>query len=1362
MTSIKTLNHYSFIIILLSMMCLPYQTQAAPGTIENSPLFLANRAEPNIFFMMDDSNSMDTELMTPEYVATWGGIMQLTQSGSTRDYRFVMGRSDGSPSSTDTSFDNHTNNTRIIPHFDAMFTVPGSTTTINPTSLASIHYASPTNSIYGVWRARSYQYNAMYYNPHIDYTAWAGVTSAGTNYTDLIDPSDTNFLTQVTRVPYDPYIYDETSATGFDITSNASVILRLPRNADQGPRSGNNTVTHSYYPAYYNVWNDTDSDGTVDATDEFRKIEIRSTTTVCSTGTNAEQYSSGCMRRSYNQEINNFAHWFAYHRKRKSVAKFGTSHVINNNNGVRMGLSMIHETGTSANSHEEQALDTLNSDPTTGHKRSVLNALYSMDTDSGTPLHAALAAAGNYYDCNGSTPFGNPSDGCGIQTTPPTGSTQAPGECQQNYTVLVTDGDYSDTNSIGNVDNNNTVNNWTYYPTGTAVTQNFQFDSAPYNDSVSNTLADLAMYYYERDLDTSMDNRVPIICGVDENPAQHMVTYIVGFGVEGSLDPTTLPPHPQLGYADNCPTTTQTAPAWPTSISSFNDIIDDVVHAAYNGRGQYLSAQDPQTLTDSLNNTLRNIASRTGAAAAISLDSSSISAGSTAFFARFNSSTWEGEFSAFPIAADGSIGTTATWDAHTLLETKAATDRAIVTFNPATDTGIAFRTLGSLTTAQQNDLLTPPNSTTPATGSGATTTAQARLDYIRGDHSCETTSTATCSASKTFRDRIINNATFPNPTRYKLGDLINSSPIYVSTPPATLPNRDPFGANNERYSDFKDGVSSASSAFTSGQNATNRTPMIYIGGNDGMLHAFRADTGEEIWAYIPNALFSTGTGGSDAIPGLHELTETGYEHSYYVDLTPTVSDAYIDIDASGGDDWHTVLVGGLRGGGRGLFAIDITDPDELINETIPSVRETTLASRIMWEFSNADDVDMGLSFSQPQIVPMGDSGSTDWYVVFGNGYNSTNTSGTNPYASKLFILKLEGPGSDGVWNLNTDYWKIDTAYPSGAVSGTDRNGMSTPILADSDGDRIADHAYAGDLHGRLWAFDIAGTTSSNWDVYRDGTSTPIPLFTATDGDAGAGNVQPITNQPSLSFNQDVTTVTSGVGTNTPNLLVFFGTGSYLVKSDLNNSNTQTFYAVWDSGESNANRTVNRTTPGSSTNHLVAQTISTDTVSGGDTVRTMSSNAVSYTTDFGWYIDLPTSGERVIVDPLVFFDIVFFLTIIPSPDPCSFGGSSWFMAVDSQTGQAPDSPLTDFDGDNVVNSNDLTTGGRVAAGTSNNQLSLNFTVTNLASTGGGSLTCENENFEPGIEYTTHANGTVTTEELCLPKGLKAGRLSWKEL
>jgi type IV pilus assembly protein PilY1 len=292
---------------------------------------------------------------------------------------------------------------------------------------------------------------------------------------------------------------------------------------------------------------------------------------------------------------------------------------------------------------------------------------------------------------------------------------------------------------------------------------------------------------------------------------------------------------------------------------------------------------------------------------------------------------------------------------------------------------------------------------------------------------------------------------------------------------------------------------------------------------------------------------------------------------------------------------------------------------------------------VLWEFTDAHDRDLGYSFSQPSIVQMANG---RWAAVFGNGYNNSEADGTASTTGHavLYIVFLDG-GLDGVWTPGTDYIKLDTGV---GTTGTP-NGLSTPAPIDLDGDFKVEYIYAGDLFGNLWRFDVSATSPSSW-------SAPTLLF-------AAGASQPITSRPEVGLHPNSTDANPGV-------LVYFGTGKYLETTDNTTSSvpTQTFYGIWDKFE---------TSPSITRSNLLQQTV----VSASAGQRITSNNAVNWDTHKGWYLDLPTAGERQVSDSTLRNGRIIFTTLIPNDQVCSFGGTSWLMELDAKTGsRLEDSPF----------------------------------------------------------------------------------------
>ena len=754
-----------------------------------------------------------------------------------------------------------------------------------------------------------------------------------------------------------------------------------------------------------------------------------------------------------------------------------------------------------------------------------------------------------------------------------------------------------------------------------------------------------------------------------------MVTYTIAFGVDGTLTDADMP-------------TDTTSPfTWPDANAGDPQKIDDMRHAAWNSRGEFLSAKSSDKLITSLRGALASISGRTGSAASVAFNTGSLSTNSEVYLALFNSERWSGDMLAFPLDPDtGVIDPNRAWSAATQLDNRnlGSNPRTILTHN-GTD-GVALR-WNSLTTAQKNDFRTNSSGSLDNIATG-----MARLDHLRGNRNCEPSTPGTCSYSdggNTFNTKSLRERDS------RLGDILHSGPVFAGTPESNWPDIAPF-------------PSTAGSTYTDFQAANaNRAGVVYAGGNDGMLHAFLQASGEELFAYVPGPLFST-----NANEGLHYLSDPGYTHRYYVDQTVSIADAYVQTTPGGSIGWKTVLVGALRGGGRGLFALDITNP------TTISESGTVPEDVVMWEFTNANDNDLGYTFSRPSIVPLeGVSGAIRWAAVFGNGYNDTGTG-----ESQLFIVFLEG-GIDGTWTLGSDYIKIST----GTGSTTNRNGLSTPAVIDSDGDGFADRAYAGDLEGNMWAFDLSGSDTTNWDVaYRTG-QTPNPLFTTATN-------QQITTTPVIVRNSDQPTSV----TNAPNTLVIFGSGQYLTTGDISTTNTQSMYGIWDSGDDNLTRS-----------DLVEQIIGVDVSTEGVTGRTLTDVSVNYggNTEKGWFMDFPTPGERSITDPVIRGDLVFFNTTIPDNDPCNFGGSGWLMVAKWINGGKPDEVAFDLNGDGTLGNLDLV-GGLEAAG-----MQIDGLPTSPVNLG-------NKRYVATTETTD--GSSINTTDIQKVDGPDTGRLSWEEL
>lgn len=1160
-----------FRLFLILVLCLGLNIpwlNAAPGTLADSPLFLASTVKPNILMAIDDSGSMDSEnLMPTNDGALWwhtgdqsftgrdqndnavgGGVLNFNQNGNANNtwkrYFYLFPNGSGTT----------TSGRRVYTDTDGMYVVP------------------PTHEFA---YARSPDYNASYYDPDVAYTPW--VSYSGKTFSNA-DPHAAYF---------DPFYSSSGTldlTTDFDNThanwNSSNWQFRFyPGMLDVDQATTIASITDksvAYFPAtYYRPAGTPDNSG---YTGSATCLDCRAPD-----GTLMDKYeikpTNYATTAQYDAAIQNFANWFSYYRRRHQAMRAGIGQAFDGQQNLNVGIFSIN------NRTSVTMLDM----GVSGERDQFYGKLYAIVGNSGTPNRQAVYHMGDLFaaENNGVINY----------------------QCQQNFGILFTDG-YSNNSStgfnVGNADRNL---------------------GAPYEDGTGNTLADVAMYFYNTQLrstefPTAGQVPVPSACfgaspdpWTDCNSNLHMSFFAVTLGSKGHIYGVT---HNTIADAYSTP------PTWQAPNAARDPVqIDDLYHGTINGRGDMLNATTPAEIKNVMRSTLEAIAARTGSAAPVSFSASSLSSNTKLFLTQFDSGTWSGSLHAYSLTSDGGISASI-WNAATILTNRNLTvkDRVIISYDTATTSGIPFR-WSSLSPSQQDDLRTD--------GSGAIegtdTNGRERLEYLRGKRGCEQSNTGSCSmASRDLR-----------PRTSVLGDLIHSSPAYVAKPEQRWPDTAPFPESNS-YSQFK-------------TNQASRQAMVYVGANDGMLHGFAANSGDEVFAYIPASLYHSGT----TVEGLHLLSQRNYSHKYYVDHTPTVTDAYVGYGTRP-REWRSVLVGSLRGGGKGIYALDITNPN-LFNS------ETSAKDQVMWEFTHND---MGYTYGQPVVVPLGDQYGIDWYVVVAGGYNDDADGGGTDGEAKLFIIKLSGPGSDGVWDLDTDYFVIST----GVGSVSNRNGMGEIQVVDYNRDFIADTVYAGDLQGNLWAFNIKGAPSGSWSTSRQ----PKKLFTTV------GN-QPITGRPMVAFHPTVTSDSN----NKPNLMVYFGTGQYLVDGDVGTTNSQYFYGVWDKGTDSTNLT---------SANLQLQVFNQFS-SGGIQVRTVSENTVNYlgtTPQYGWYIALPDVGERMVTNPVVVNNTVFFNTLVPSSTPCSYGGSGWIVGLDTATGGRTSYSVFDLNKDHFVNNADKVNDG----------------------------------------------------------------------
>jgi type IV pilus assembly protein PilY1 len=931
----------------------------------------------------------------------------------------------------------------------------------------------------------------------------------------------------------------------------------------------------------------------------------------------------------------NFANWYSYYRNRSLVARNAAGRAFASDSipdyRVRLAyqrLNTCRDFGGNPNATcpgqvVKPLVDDAGASLTT--RSDFFKWLYASPASGGTPLRQAMKYAGAYLsDSNANSPWAES----------PTISVGTEFSCRQNFHVAFTDGLWNGNKGVAAEYDNNSYT----FPDGQGYSPNGT-NQKIYSFGQKENLADNAFYYWSRDARTDLTDDVPpyivdntgtpdeVYFNPVNDPAtwQHMVQYNVGLGLNG-----------RLNYPGDYNALLAGTKNWSSSGTS-NHQVDDMWHAAINGRGQYFSAQNPAELTTAFSAIIQDVLARTGSGSAVALNSGSLEAGSRIYQGRFTSGTWTGQVLAFDLSTTtGAVLTPEAWDAAPLLDARVAgsgwdSNREVVTFDGGS--GVPFR-WGSLSSGMQTDLNQNGQGVPDVVPEG-----DKRLEYLRGSKADEGTS------GNGYRGRVS-----------ALGDIVNGAPVYVGVPPFNYPDNLESGQ--------------AYSAFKAAHNG--RTPMIYVGANDGILHGFDANLtsggGEEVIAYVPQKVF----------PNLTKLTSTNYPHYYYVDGPPTMGDAFW------GATWHTVLVGGLNKGGQGIYALDITDP--------ASFSESNAGNLALWEFTDADDNDLGYTYSRPAIVRL--QGTNGWAAVFGNGYNSTEVDGSassNGNAA-LYIVNIE----TGALILKIDTGEGAAQDPTG---GNRPNGLATVSAIDVDGDRMIDYIYGGDLFGNLWKFDVSGSTVGSWGVAYGGS----PLFVAKDV---SGVEQAITTNPEVSLHPDNNT--AGAFSD-GGYMLYFGTGKYIEPSDnvVAGTQTQTFYGIWDPNESTL-------PPNFVRSNLLQQTIDKEIVALGAGVRITSDNTISWRPNpltttagdhLGWYMDLLNTeagntdpkGERQVTTSVLRSGRIIFSTLIPSGSSCVFGGDGWIMELDSTDGSPLADPPFDLDNDGVFDLVDDGNGNMVSPG-----------------------------------------------------------------
>jgi len=1164
----------------------------------------AQNIAPNLIYLLDDSGSMQFE-----YIGTQGSIASYS-------YGYPVWDTSSNPNVGSKPY-NGANYSGIAPFPRLPFT--------NTNNVNAAQY-------------RSAAINPVYYNPTITYTPWACAgpypeSAAGTGYTVPFSSnpagiachwdSNVNLHLMSGATPNKAYLNPANQGAGWralDVWNDGSASYNNTANngfvSTITTRFGSSSYDKTgFWPAVYANY----QGGANSNISSYQFVQIcppAAAPTTNSSGVKSNDMVNGYSRctpppplpaspankttyldasgnyvyidgsgnqtvRTYAQEMRNFANWYQYYRSHNLMALAGTSQAF-----MKLPTDFRVNFATLNGSSGTPSYTTVNNfDTSTGganQRETFLRTLYEQPVpNSGTPSRLALGNVGKWLKNapSASAPWGMTP----AEAAAPTNSGLSYLSCRQNYTVFVTDGDWNGSGASGlsgkNVDGNN----------GPLITgpnsQSYQYIAAsPYKDSYSDTLADVAMYYWMNDLQTGtgMDNNVPTN-GTDPAFWQHMNTFAVGLGVQGTL---SFP-----GDLSGLQAGTK---SWgdPVPSASVGNRIDDLWHAGINGHGGYLSASDPVDFASSLASTLTNIVNATQASSAVSINTQQagqVKSGTQAYLASYHPSGWWGELAANPLVVDATgalvIGGTANWNASCVLTGGACpsmgTNAQGVANVNVTVQGSASRTILSWDGSQGIPFQwTNLNGAQQTSLNGSDGQGAIRLDYLRGGRNNEGT------AVTAMRQR-----------SSVLADIVDSSPVWVGPPSTAFPNTwsDQLytGATNPENS----GTAQNYGAFVTAR--ATRTHVVYTGANDGLLHGFRAgendssgtyqtanNDGREVLAYMPN----------EALLQINTYTSQNYNHRFFVNATPGTGDLFY------GAQWHTWLAGGLGAGGKSLYVLDITNPANFSEANASSlvIKELSTTSLTCSNVASCGD-DLGYVYGTPIMRRMHNGNLA---LIWGNGFNSQN--GT----AAVFIASIDA--ANGAWTV----YELNTGY-GGSKDPTGQNrpdGIGYVSSADLDGDHVVDYLYAGDLFGNVWRFDVTSDTVSNWGVSKFGGGVAQPLYSAQNS---SGTAQPITTSI------QVVSVPQAAGA--PRVLLTFGTGKMLEPGDQTpNPSTQTIYGVWDWDMSNWNSLSSSqyaTLTGTQT--IARSTLQQQTVTGtydaagntyngtGTGYRTLSSNQVCW-------------------------------------------------------------------------------------------------------------------------------------------------------
>ena len=933
------------------------------------------------------------------------------------------------------------------------------------------------------------------------------------------------------------------------------------------------------------------------------------------------------------EEMQNYANWFTYYRHRLFAAIAVTSQAASDLKGdlsaIRLGYGRINYSnngpdpwnpyGGRLNSNNFPELDNdpqppphpgavvrgvrdFTDSPGNAARQQFFDWAFSLNWVGSTPNREALDSIGTYYQRGGD--FGpwadNPGQGGGRS-----GDQHA--SCRRSFAILATDGEWTaipenppvppaqplittrPADPVGAGNGTVTAALATTGPqiAGDGLYQNTNYTYDPSvevqystgNGGVTQTLTDVALYWWNRDLRPGVPNAVQQRTNrPDDSFWQNMTTFVVGYGLNASMDTPAVRAQVAAGQAVNWPVV-DISPAVITG----GERINDTMRAALATRGDFYSANDPDQMRGRIRGVFRAIAQQAFSGTGLGATSAQLTVGSTLYRASFTTQVWTGRLAAYDAIA------LATAARNQQPEPAALWDASIPTWNQrriftstATSTAIPFDTFNNLAATQQTSLSSPDV-----------------MDYIRGKQvGLEANNPDNNGQTLGFRARTT-----------ILGSIVSSSPRYSKAPNFGY-HLNPAAGGGNSYTQYVV------------NNAANRRAAVYVGANAGMFHAFDARPdpnqggGQELFAYVPRS----------AYPYLRELTDVDYVHRYFVDGPVVEGDVYL------GGAWKNVVIGSGGAGPAGLFALDVTNPDQFDQ------------SKVLWDITQAEEPDLGRVMGQSYIGSVKYQNGGKWVALVPNGYESTN--------NRAVLLVIDVATGQTLKKIDTCNKNDGSPFAANAQGGrcdpAELNGLAN-VSVIYDGSRNVVGAYSGDYQGNLWKFDLSSSDPNNWRVATedplDGSgNTPAPLYSAVNQ---TNQRQPIVASPRAS--------THPFGGS----YVVFGTGKFFEYPDQTSTEVQSIYALWiKPGDKAPIAPADLQAFGlaeATQNNVVTRTL---TGTGG----------FSWKTKRGWYFDLVANnqkvGERVIADPIVQRGALIMTSFQPTTagNPCEGGGTSYLYII----------------------------------------------------------------------------------------------------